>query len=111
MDTLTVEFEQYPDAEFVLRLSPVPMTTYWDIGEYKADWSREAFTGLIALMEPLVVSTPVPLAEVDPNILIALRNHWLTEVATLPLPLPRTSSDTAPPKAKSRNPRPSNAPS
>lgn len=103
-----IEFEEYPDEWYRVRLSPVPLSRYRDVvAAYKAagesgiladelvallkvfipvvdSWSHEAEVSLDALLE------------LDPNLLFALVGQWINGVRSVPLPLPRRSSDGAP---------------
>lgn len=100
MANLILELDEYPDAEFVLRISPVSGRDYWALAEMEVAWTREGLTALAAALEPFVVSWPLdePLAEADPNLLVALRLLWAKGVREVPLPLPLRRSVGTPSK-------------
>ena len=89
-----IEFEEYPEQEFRVRLSPVPLSEFEAI--------TEAFVGVIGAMLPdntralTVAFGPFydgDLTTLDVNVFLALVREWLREVRTAPLPLRARSSD------------------
>lgn len=90
MANLILELDDYPEREFVLRVSPVAGKDYWALLEMDVAWSREGMATLASALQPFVVGWPldVPLAEADPNLLVALRSLWANGVRSVPLPLP-----------------------
>lgn len=112
MANLILELDEYPEREFVLRISPVSGKAYWDLVGLEVPWTRDGVATLAAALEPFVVAWPLdePMAEADPNLVIALREHWARGVREVPLPLPlRRSVGT--PSSEVPNQAPSPAPS
>jgi hypothetical protein len=91
-----VEFDEYPEQEFRVRLSPVSVAAYEGI--------VAAFVA--AAENPLQPGTAQALATEfaavydgdtpDVNLLLALVREWIREVRLAPLPLRRKSSDGEP---------------
>jgi len=112
MANLILELDEYPDKEFVLRVSPVSGKDYWALVEMNVPWTSAGLAALAAALEPFVVSWPLdePLADADPNLLVALRQLWAKGVREVPLPLPvRRSAGT--PSSEDPSPPPSAEPS
>lgn len=98
MANLILELDEYPDKEFVLRVSPVSGRDYWSLVEMQVPWTGAGFAALATALEPFVVSWPLdePIADADPNLLVALRQLWAKGVRDVPLPLPVRRSDGTP---------------
>lgn len=111
MANLYLTLDEYPDKEFVLRISPVSGRDYWNLVELNVQWTRDGIAALAEQLAPYIVTWPLdePPADVDPNVLLALRNTWAMEVRSVPLPLPQRRSDGTPSNATS--PSPSHGPS
>ena len=90
MANLILELDEYPEKEFVLRISPVSGKDYWALAEMQVPWTSKGFAALATALEPYVVTWPLdePLADADPNLLVALRALWAKGVREVPLPLP-----------------------
>lgn len=105
-DKLAVlEFEEYPGLEVTVRLSPVPMGTYFDIvrrmnevagmTEFETIARDFAPIGLVSWNldgEP----TAEGLASQPYELAIGIVTQWIRAVAEVPVPLPKRSSDTEP---------------
>lgn len=102
--TIILEFEEYPDDEFTVTVSPVPLATFEKISELYGTAAAE-FTskgtgdGIRALAKafgpvahPQAKGKGVALADLDPNLALALVRQWHAGVRKVPLPLPRRSS-------------------
>ena len=108
MANLYLTLDEYPDKEFVLRISPVSGRDYWNLVEMNVQWTRDGIAALAAAFEPYIVTWPLdePPIDVDPNVLLALRNIWAVEVRSVPLPLPQRRSDGTPSSVTSPPPSP-----
>lgn len=105
MRTGTIAFDE-EGIEFEVRLSPVPVSEYFDVREKRdaARFSdRASFRALCDALASVVVSwnrdtdpSGEALMGEDFNVVIALTGHWVREVTQLPLPLLRSSSDGEP---------------
>lgn len=103
-----IEFEDYPEQEFRVRLSPIPMSTFEAV--------TDAFVAVVqsmlpentrALRDAFAQVYDGDLSALDVNVFLALVREWLREVRTAPLPLRLRSSDGEPsadPEADSPNP-------
>lgn len=122
MANLTLVFDEYPDDEIVLRISPVPMGDYFDIIElYDGAMETSDLTKVRALFDrfaPVALvswSFPEPataegLYRRDFKLASALVAQWLKGVRDVPRPLPLMSSDgTA--SMRETSPSPSSEPS
>ena len=102
--TLRLTFEEYPDDEIVLRLSPVPMTVFFDIVERfdraqagtladKLDLFRSF--GDAGLVESWSYPEPTNgdgLLARDFGLAIQIVSQWLEGVGQVPRPLPPSAS-------------------
>lgn len=114
MANLILELDEYPEREFVFRISPVSGKDYWALVEMKVEWTSVGLAALAAALEPFVVTWPLddPPAESDPNLLVALRQLWALGVRDVPLPLPLRRSVGTPSNqdpSLPRSPEPSSA--
>lgn len=118
-----IEFEEYPDEWYRVRLSPVPLDDY----ETVVDAYREAgevgllpaeLRAMVGLFVPFLESwsrddkvTVKALGKLDANLLYALVGQWINGVRRVPLPLPKRSSDGEPSEGRSlpSSPAPSSA--
>lgn len=103
-----IEFEECPEQEFRVRLSPVPLSAYESI--------TDAFVAVVSSMLPentralgaaFAAVYDGDVAALDVNVFLALVREWLREVRTAPLPLRLRSSDGEPsvdPEADSPSP-------
>lgn len=99
--TATIEFDEYPDEEIVVRIAPIPLDDYFgvleDIEELaSADAIRAAFRRFADLA---LVSWTFPepatgegMLRRDMNLGLAVIRQWAREVREVALPLPRASS-------------------
>lgn len=103
-----IEFEEYPDDWYRVRLSPVSLATFRDVtaayrAAAEAEWMADELASAVELFVPLIeswshkakVSVEHALT-LDTNVLIALLGHWINGVRVVPLPLRRGSSDGEP---------------
>lgn len=108
--TAAVEFDEYPDKAFVVRLSPVSMDDWLDI-----DARLMAFRGREELLELVDRFCAVAfvgwensdeepsaanLRRFDPNVILSLIRQWSKAIAEAPLPLPRRPGSGGPSKAR-----------
>ena len=108
--TATIEFDEYPDKVFVVRLSPVAMDDWLDI-----DSRLMSFRGRDELLELVDRFCEVAfmgwensdeepsaanLRRLDPNVILALVRQWSKAIAEAPLPLPRRPGSGGPSKAR-----------
>ena len=108
MKTATIVFDEYPDDEVTVILSPVPVATYFDIIE-KANTLRfdpAEFRALFEQFAPFIDSWTFPeptdadgLLAQDYNLGLAIIREWAREVRSVPLPLRLTPSDGTPSEA------------
>lgn len=110
METATIEFEEYPGDEFVVRIAPVPGDVYWALGA-ETPWSADGFASLAERFAPFLVSwtldlpaTAEGLMKIDPNLLVGLRNQWFGAVFRAPVPLRRRPSAGGPLEPVPENP-------
>lgn len=106
MTELVLAFEEYPDDEIRVRLTPVSITTYFDIADAygSGTWQgRDEVKAMYAAFAPVLLSwtfeppaTADGLAEIDSKLSFAIVDQWLREVRKVPAPLPLRSSDTTP---------------
>lgn len=109
MKTAIIEFDEYPDKGFIVRLSPVPMDDWLDI-----DARLIAFKGTEQFIEMLErfcevaflgwensddAPTVANLRRTDFNVLLALIREWSKAIAEAPVPLPVRSASGGPSKA------------
>ncbi|CAB4173624.1 hypothetical protein UFOVP1028_38 [uncultured Caudovirales phage] len=106
MDTATLVFEEYPDDEIVVRLSPVPMRDYFglaqqlDAASSAADYTAlfGAFVDagvLVSWTFPEPCDLPGMMAR-DFKLNLAIIRQWIAGVRSVPLPLPRRPSGGTP---------------
>lgn len=104
--TAILEFEEYPGLEVTVRLSPVPMASYFDIVRRMADESltMTKFEEIARDFAPLglvawnldVEATTEGLVAQPYEFAIGIVNQWTKAVANVPVPLPKRSSDGEP---------------
>lgn len=120
MKTLSVRFEESPDDEIVLRLSPVPTGELLRIMDLMSELllTRESLAVLCEAFAPFVESWTYPedidadgLLARDFNQLYVVVNHWVREVRDAPPPLLLGSSGGAPSEGQATSPTPSPEPS
>jgi len=109
MRTVRLVFDEYPDDEVVLRVSPIPMEDYFGVLE---DWAKlrsdnadaaemVALFGRFADLALVSWSFPEPataegMKRRDVNLGLAMMGQWLEQVGRVPLPLPLGSSGSEP---------------
>jgi hypothetical protein len=109
--TAIIEFDEYPDQSFTLRLAPVPLDSFMDFEQHyramktNADMRdlMEEFAGLALVAWTGVEGEPSAAnlrSKVDLNVALALMGQWISAVAEAPLPLPRTSGAGEPSKVR-----------
>jgi hypothetical protein len=100
-----LEFEDYPDHEIVVQISPVPVRSYFEIVTplRTLRHSAESFQALFEKFEPYLVrwtfeqpATAEGLMDVDFKLSIAIIQQWSKGVRDVPLPLPLSASDGTP---------------
>lgn len=103
-----IEFDEYPDEWYRVRLSPVSLDDFEAIVDAylaadKIGLMPKELRAMAALFVPLLESwshkkpvTLKALGSLDPNLLFALVGQWINGVRSVPLPLPRRSSDGEP---------------
>lgn len=120
--TATLVFDEYPDDEIVVRLSPVPMRHYfalvekWDaaerLGDYAALFREFAEAGLlISWTFPEPCDVDGFLAR-DFKLGVAIVREWIQGVRDVPLPLPRSASagtPSTPEASPSNSPEPTSS--
>lgn len=109
MKTAILEFEEFPDDEVKVTLSPVPMSAFEEmtelflkasagfIGDGTTDGLRALATRFVEIGKPEWNGTPETaetIIERDPNLILAIVRQWHSGVRRVPLPLPRGSSST-----------------
>jgi hypothetical protein len=112
--TKTVEFEEYPDDSYVVRVSPVAVDDLFAVLDAFARFrTREGFIELTEMFAPFIESWTHPepvdaagLRRRDINLVLALIREWREGVGEVPLPLPRRSSDGEPSEAPPESPSP-----
>lgn len=116
--TATIEFEEYPGQAFTVRIAPVALEDYLDLGErfdslataadIRSAMERFAEIALVDWEGVDGEASADNLAKLDYNLVLALFAQWSRAVARAPLPLPRTSGAGTPSRARraSRNRRP-----
>ena len=98
MKTLGIRFEEAPDDEYVVRISPVPTSDLLAIIDLlaKLNLTRESVDALADAFRPYVVSGADDLLALDFNVFYGIVNGWVSGVRDAPLPLPLRSSDGGP---------------
>lgn len=93
-----IEFEEHPD-EFRVRLGPVPLVDFEAVMDA---YNAAARSGLMPKPMRAMAQRFAPFSEshdlealvgLDLNLLMALVGQWINGVRSVPLPLPRRSSD------------------
>jgi len=108
--TATIEFDEYPGQAFIVRLSPVSLDDYLDLGErfdslataadIRGAMERFAEVALVGWEGVAGEANAENLRKQDYNLVLALFAQWSRAVARAPLPLPRTPGAGTPSKAR-----------
>ena len=109
--TAVIEFDEYPGKSFTVRLSPVPMDPYLDIGDrLKNMRTNDDMRELVQRFADLAMvgwegydgepTADNMRAQLDFNLIPALITQWSNAIAQAPLPLPRTSGAGGPSKVR-----------
>jgi len=106
----TLVFEDYPEQEYSVRLSPVSMRQYLDfIERWDEPTQLDAFREQIATFEALAIPTwtsgEEAFTDLDFSLIRTIVTEWATRVKGVPAPLLAASSATAPSQAPQRSRR------
>ena len=97
--TAVFVFDEFPDGEVTVRLSPVSMRDYFDFLErWNADSTIGGFRAEIAhfaeIAQPTWTFPAASFEDLDYALVKAIVNAWVKRVPEVPVPLPLASSGT-----------------